>query len=233
MRCPTLDDTTSALLALLPRGRAWQTNEGVPMPGQEIGFAPPGFNNDAFSTVETKPSIIWQYWRSVAVVFQYATERLCALRQEFWCQSASETRDEWMVEYGLPDACDPFPDLCTKVAAIGGTRCEYYQSIAARSGWSIRCSETIGFCGSRAGQARAGKARAGRTVGAAQLRIIVFLTDSPAYQPRGRYLPALAGRMRAGRRLTCGPDLSPLKCVLSRIVHAEIQLSFEVDSNGS
>ena len=127
MRCPTLDDTTSALLALLPRGRAWQTNEGVPMPGQEIGFAPPGFNNDAFSTVETKPSIIWQYWRSVAVVFQYATERLCALRQEFWCQSASETRDEWMVEYGLPDACDPFPDLCTKVAAIGGTRCEYYR----------------------------------------------------------------------------------------------------------
>lgn len=232
MHCPTLDEVTSGVLNLLPRGRAWQTNEGLPMPGQEIGFAPNAFDNDAFSTTRKSPSILWQYWRSFAVVLHYLTQRLCDLRLEFWCQSVSETRDEWMTEYGLPDECDPFPDLCTKVAAIGGARCEYYQTIAARSGWSIACSETIAFCGSRSGKALAGRARAGRTIGAAALRIIVYLNESTAFQPRGRFLASRAGRMRAGRRQSCGPDLTPLKCIISRIVHAEIQLTFEA-SNGS
>ncbi|UPT85180.1 hypothetical protein HAP41_0000033365 [Bradyrhizobium barranii subsp. apii] len=228
-----MDDVTSGVLSLLPRGRAWQTNEGAPMPGQEIGFSPDAFDGDAYSATRTTVSILYQYWRSYAVVLHYLTQRLCDLRMEFWCQSVKETRDEWMVEYGLPDDCDPFPDLCTKVAAIGGTRCEYYQAVAARSGWSIECNEEIGFCGSRAGgRAFAGRARAGRVVGAAALRIIVHLNESSAFQPRGRYLASRAGRMRAGRRVSCGPDLSPLKCILSRIVHAEIQLTFEA-SNGT
>ncbi|MGY3588090.1 hypothetical protein [Bradyrhizobium sp. USDA 4350] len=198
------------------------------MPGQEIGFAPSAFDNDAYSTVRSTTSILWQYWRSFAVVLQYATQRICDLRMEFWCQSASETRDEWMTEYGLPDACDPFPDLCTKVAAIGGTRCEYYAAIASRSGWTISCVEAVQFCGSRAGRALAGHARAGSTIGRAVLRIVVYLNESPAYTPRGRYLAARAGRFRAGRRQTCGPDLTPLRCIMARIVHAEILTTFEV-----
>jgi hypothetical protein len=202
------------------------------MPGKEIGFAPNAFNNDAFSTEEGKPSIIWSYWRAFAQVMKYLSDRACALRQEFWCQSISETRDAWMYEYGLPDDCDPFPDLCTKVAAIGGTRCEYYAQIAARSGWSVTCLENVVSCGSRAGYSRAGKARAGATIGLSVLRVIVFLEASPALAPRGRYLASRAGRMRAGRRLTCGPDLTPLICVLSRVVHAELLLTFEVN-NGS
>jgi uncharacterized protein YmfQ (DUF2313 family) len=199
MHCPSLDDLTSACLSLLPRGRAWQTREGQPMPGQEIGFAPNAFDNDAFSTSQTRVSVLWQYWRAFAIVMEYFTERACALREEFWCQSIQETRADWMYEYGLPDPCDPFPDLCTKVAALGGTRCEYYAAIAARSGWSITCSEQVAFCGSRAGTARAGKARAGRLVGTAQLRIIVHINESTALQPRGRHLASRAGRMRARR----------------------------------
>jgi hypothetical protein len=230
MYCPTLDDVTSAVLKLLPRGRAWQTDDGLPMPGQEIGFNPTAFDVDAFSTVQTTPSILWQYWRSFAVVLQFATQRMCDLRLEFWCQSISETRDEWMKEYGLPDACDPFPDLCTKVSAIGGTQCDYYASVAAMSGWSISCIEQVAFCGSRAGNALAGRARAGRMMNTSQLRIVVFQNESPALANVGKNLPPLAGRFRAGRRNSCGPDLSPLACILSRIVHAEIQLTFEVNT---
>jgi uncharacterized protein YmfQ (DUF2313 family) len=230
MRCPTLDEITSACLALLPRGRAWQTHEGEPMPGYEVAFNPQAFNKEAFVTTRRKPSILWQYWRAFAIVMDYLTQRACALREEFWCQSVNETRDAWMYEYGLPDECDPFPDLCTKVAAIGGTRCEYYQSIAARAGWSIDCLEQVVFCGSRAGRGLAGRARAGTSANLATLRIRVFLNDSEAIKPTGRYLPSIAGRMRAGRRQTCGPDLTPLKCLLSRIVHAEIQLLFEVSN---
>ena len=225
-RCPTLEEITEATLALLPRGRAWQTNEGGPQPGRDVAFAPTAFQETAFATTGQRISILWRYWRSYAVVLHYLTQRLCALREEFWCQTVNETRDEWMTEYGLPDACDPFPDLCTKVAAIGGTRCEYYAEVAARMGWSIECGEAIVFCGSIAGRALAGRARAGRTMGTAQLRVIVHLDSSPAYTG-GRSLPALAGRFRAGRRHSCGPDISPLQCLMSRVVHAEIKIVYE------
>lgn len=225
-RCPTLEEITEATLALLPRGRAWQTNEGGPQPGYDAAFAPQGFQDTAFPVKGKRISVLWQYWRSYAVVVHYLTERLCALREEFWCHSVNETRDEWMVEYGLPDPCDPFPDLCTKVAAVGGTRCEYYAEVAARMGWSIECVERMVFCGSRAGCALAGHARAGRLMGAAQLKVIVHLGSSPAFVG-GRNTPSLAGRFRAGRRQMCGPDVSPLQCLMSRVVHAEIQIVYE------
>lgn len=228
MHCPTLEEVTAATIALLPRGRAWQMNEGGPQPGHEVGFAATGFATPAFATTRKKVSVLWQYWRSFAVVLYFLNQRLCALREEFWCRSIAETRDEWMTEYGLPDECDPFPDLCTKVAALGGTRCEYYAEVAARSGWSIYCTENVLFCGSRAGFARAGRARAGRTMGIAELRVTVIQEQSPALDNAGRNLPPLAGRFRAGRRHSCGPDLSPLICILARIVHAEIQLTLEV-----
>lgn len=230
MYCPNLDDVTSAVLKLLPRGRAWQTNDGLPMPGQDIGFDPSAYDGDAFSSVRTSPSILWQYWRSFAVVLQFATQRMCDLRQEFWCQSINETRDGWMTEYGLPDACDPYPDLCTKVTAIGGTQCQYYASVVAKSGWSITCLEALVSCGSRAGFARAGQARAGRTMSQATLRVVVSQSQSPAMANIGPSLPPLAGRFRAGRRNSCGPDLSPLLCILARIVHAELVITVEVTS---
>jgi hypothetical protein len=231
MFCPTLDEITTAVLSLLPRGRAWQTNDGLPRPGQEIAFNPKAFaNNGAFPTTQESSSILWQYWRSFAVVMFYLTQRLCALRLEFWCQTADETRDEWMTEYGLPDDCEPFPDLCTKVAAIGGTRCEYYAAVAARMGWTIECVEQTVFCGSRAGKALAGKAKAGVLLGAATLKIIVHLNSSPAYTgPRIR--SSRAGRMRAGQRLSCGAlALIPLQCLLSRIIHAEILTIYEASA---
>jgi hypothetical protein len=231
--CPqTLDEVTEQTLKLLPRGRAWQTNEGLPPRGMEAAFNPEAFNNDAFSTQDRTGSVLWQYWRSFAVMMYFFYVRLCALREEFWCHSINETRDEWMIEYGLPDPCDPFPDLCTKVTALGGTRCEFYAEIAARGGWTIDCQETYSRCGGRAGCSFAGNYRAGSTIGRAELRIIVYLDQSPSWQEEGRFLPSLAGRMRAGRRLSCGPDLFPLQCLLSRVVHAEILTIYEV-RNGS
>lgn len=223
--CPQPADVLRATLALLPRGRAWQNHEGGPSPGAEAAFNP-----DAFSARSERRSVLYQYWASVAEVFAFLTRRICDLRLEFWCKTLSETRDLWMEEYGLPDACDPFPELCAKVAAIGGTRCEYYAAIAARAGWSISCTENVVTCGSRVGFARAGRARAGATLSLATLKIVVSLNESPAYAPRGRYLASRAGRMRAGRRQSCGPDLLPLRCILSRIVHAEILTVYEVSN---
>ena len=139
LRCPTLAEVLASALKLLPKGRAWQTHEGGPAPPLDRGFNPGAFDNDAFSTRSKPGSTLFRFWKAVAACFTFVTQRLCDLRLEFWCATHKETHDLWMAEYGLPDLCDPFPDLCTNVAAIGGTRCEYYAAIAARSGWSISC----------------------------------------------------------------------------------------------
>jgi hypothetical protein len=226
-RCPTKDDVLATLIALLPRGRAWQTHEGGPQPGAEQAFNPDAFNPDAFAVRSVAPSIMRLFWQSVAETFFAVTARLCDLRREFWCASQQETNDLWMQEYGLPEACDPFPDLCTKVAALGGTRCDYYQLIAARAGWSISCIEVPNTCGSRAGCAKAGFARPGGPR-AGFLAILVDLDLSTAWTGGSRRRPQ-AGRMKAGQRLACGPDLGPLDCLLARVVHAEIKLLYEVN----
>ncbi|MCB2106347.1 MAG: hypothetical protein KDE14_01545 [Rhodobacteraceae bacterium] len=223
-----MDELTDAALALLPKGRAWQGHEGGPRPGSEIGFNPEAFEPDGFSTTARRASVLWQFWRAIAVVLFYLHQRLCALRLELWCATHSETHDLWLAEYGLPDGCDPFPDLCSKVAAQGGTRCEFYQFIAGRAGWSIFCRNDIGHCGALVGsrRAKAGMAKPGR-LKAAQLIIAVDLQNSPAFVGTAHARPK-AGRLKAGRRLACGPNLGPLECLLGRVVHAEIQITYEV-----
>jgi hypothetical protein len=226
--CPSKDEILAAAIALLPRGRAWQTHETGPLPGFEVAFDPGGFETDAFQTARRPRSILWEFFASVSDVFAYLTERICALRLEFWCASQSETRDQWLIEYGLPNACDPYPDLCTKVAAIGGTRCEFYTEVAARAGWSISCVDTVAYCGTRVGSRRskAGIMKPGR-IRTAQLVVLVDLKNSPAFTGTTHARPK-AGRLKAGRRLACGPDISPLECILARVVHAELQINYEV-----
>lgn len=231
LRCPTLDEMLDAALALLPRGRAWQSNEGGPIEGIEAQFAPGDFT-DEFAINSRRGSVLRQFWKSVAEVFRFASQRWCDLRLEFFCATRVETDDLWMAEYGLPDACDPFPELCAKVAAIGGTRCEYYAAVAARAGWSIECLET-NTCGSSAGFALCGFSTPGRQMVESRLWVIVNRAESPAYiaSGLGRSLP-MAGRMLCGRQLSCVFDplrneIQSLECIMSRVVHAEIEIIYE------
>ena len=201
--CPTRDEIVPQLLAMLPRGRAWGTHDGGPYPG----------------------SFAYQFWTAVAEVWAEVNARICALKPEFFCASQVETHDTWMEEYGLPDGCDPYPDLCTKVAAVGGTRCEYYSAIAARAGWSISCEDINDACGVKADNAFADCAVAGDGLAAGQLFILVSLGSSPAYTA-GAATPALADLAVADGFLTCPPDLSGLECLLARIVGAHIQIIY-------
>lgn len=202
--CPDKEQIRDRALALLPRGRAWGTHDGGPFPG----------------------TVPWRFWGAVADFFLYLEERVCALELEFRCATATETRDRWMADYGLPDGCDPFPDLCAKVAAIGGTRCDYYVEIAARAGWAIACFDRTTCCGASAGaRAQAGRAKPGRRPWAEQIVIVVDLAASAAYTD-GRALRPLAGRLKAGRGLSCGPNIAALQCLLQRIVHAGTEVSY-------
>jgi hypothetical protein len=221
--CPTFPESYAATLDVLPRGRAWPANDpsvvsgflawlvslvGVPAADQwPVGYVQAG------------------YYAAFASVRNYLEQRLCALRLEFWCATHSETHDQWMIEYGLPDNCDPFPDLCTKVAAIGGTRCEYYAEVAARAGWSIYCDAIANDCGANAGCAQAGCDIAGGLSGSAILRIVVDLNQSPAHVVAVGDLP-YAGNFESGFSLGCEPDINALQCLLDRVVHAHIVIQY-------
>ncbi|WP_315728738.1 hypothetical protein [Bradyrhizobium sp. SZCCHNS2015] len=222
-RCPTFIESYLATLALQPRGRAWPSNDGGATAHRYL---------DWFSALAGAIPASWPwgfvdagFWAAIARVRNFVETRLCDLRLEFWCQTQRETHDEWMAEYGLPDACDPFPDLCTKVAAIGGTQCDYYAAIAARAGWSIACTSVNAGCGGQAGD-MAGCMSAGAIGGSSYIVIIVDLDKSPAYVAPSE-TPPLAGLLQAGGGLSCPPDMTPLQCILDRIVHAHIIIEYQ------
>lgn len=203
--CATPDQITGELIALLPQGRAWGTHDGGPFPG----------------------SISYLFWYAVATVLSWLEAAVCAMVLEFFCASTVQKRDAWMADYNLPDGCDPFPDLCTKVAALGGTRCDYYTAVCAQAGWAITCIDLYDACGVRASQggAMAGCCIAGQGLAAAQMFISVSLSNSPAYAG-GQHTQPLAGIMLAGMQLNCPPDLTGLQCLLARIVGGHKQIIY-------
>jgi len=220
--CPTFLESFLATCALWPRGRAWPVSDGS---------TPTNYYNWLLALVgipATWPTGFVQagYSAAIAAVRNYIETRLCALRLEFWCATQSETFDQWMIEYGLPDDCDPFPDLCAKVAAIGGTRCEYYAAIAARAGWSITCEALNNDCGGMAGDFEAGCSSPGGQIGGSTIVIVVDLHESPAYVTPFETLP-YAGNFEAGLSLACTPDITPLTCILDRVVHAHITVQYQ------
>lgn len=203
-RCPSREEVVAGLLALLPSGRAWQSNEGGPPPD----------------------TTLFRYWAAFGDVLKFANDRLCALRLEFFCATQSETHELWLQEYRLPDACDPFPDLCAKVAALGGTRCDYFTAVAARAGWSITCYDANDGCGLECGDDYAGDAVAGNGPPLAALVIVVDLAASPSYVASDEGGP-YAGALETGLSLACDADFTALACILERIVHAEILIIYE------
>lgn len=199
--CGDVDAMTAQTLALLPRGRAWQTDESGPAPG----------------------SVLYGYWRSVAEAFAFINGRLCALHNEFFCATRSETDPEWMLEYGLPDDCDPFADVCVKVAATGGATCDYLTWVAARAGWAISCNDP---CGAEAGCAEAGCAPAGLGAPAGTLIITIHAGESPAYIPSDG--AAEAGCVEAGQPNRCDPT-EPLQCLIERIAQAHLHIIYYIE----
>jgi hypothetical protein len=226
LQCRSPHEVLEQVLQLLPRGRAWQSNEGGPLLGLVRAFDAGVFDEPPFQTKSRVPSKLLGFWRSISSVVAFILQRFCDLRLEFWCATHKETHDLWMAEYGLPDSCDPFPDLCSKVAALGGATCEYYAEVAARAGWSITCENINNDCGGAAGNFQAGCSWPGGQIGGARLLIIVDLGESPSYTAPAAS-PAYAGHMQAGAGLNCEPDFTPLKCILDRVVHAHIEISYQ------
>jgi hypothetical protein len=226
--CPTGDELRPQIFALLPPGRSFQTNDGGPWP----------------------TTTLYGFFDAVAHMRAWFNERMCNMREEFFCATASETLDVWNAQYGLPDDCNPYGDLCAKVAAVGGQRCEYFQEVAARNGWTIACVAFTAAClrqfgvsrfgggvpatadqSPRFGNYRFGHARGcaetygygGDGFGAADvntLTIVVYTGSSPAYVAP-TVTPLLFGRGRFGQFRACAENsIAPLQCLIERIAPA-------------
>jgi uncharacterized protein YmfQ (DUF2313 family) len=224
--CPTNADIFRNALPLLPRGDAWQSDEP---PGQVFtaNWAQSGLMQAGmFQQLTRPPSILHQFWSAVSDVYAFVAERFCDLKKEFFCATAFETLDLWFQEYGLPDSCDPFPDLCAKVAALGGTDCNYYSAVAANAGWSITCKPLFSAICAEFGLFQFGGGGFGGVGGVATIQVLVDLDSSPAFTGLLQTQPFF-GAFQFGNTLNCAPDISALQCLLDRIIHAHIAVIYQ------
>lgn len=203
-RCHTDAQVAQQIAALRPRGDAWRHGGHDGLEGSVMG----------------------RVFAAFGASFGPTERRFCALIDEFFCSSAVETRDLWAAEYGVPDGCDPFADICEKVNAVGDGIPAYAEAAALRRGWSITIEQDfvtiVQDC--RMGHGRMGALRMGAAQGVAWT-ITVSLSNSPAYVASDAQKP-LMGRMLLGRSFDCGPDIEPLRCLIRRIAPAHADLVF-------
>lgn len=202
--CRTDEEVARGLATLRPRGDAWRHG------GHD------GLNGSTMAG----------FFAGLGAALGPTERRFCALIDEFFCSSAIETLDLWALEYGVPDGCDPFADVCEKVNAVGDSTPAYAVAAALRRGWSITvaqefttivedCCMGMGLMGTTIMGAEQGVA----------WRITIDLAASPSYSLPAEIEPLL-GLILLGDGLNCGPDIEPLTCLIRRIAPAHADLDF-------
>lgn len=212
-RCPTKWELWAQTLLLGRRGRAWQTHEDV--------SAWTGAEPDV-----TKLTVMEQYWAAFAEVLENLHQRACALLDEMFCERVSEMRADWEHEFGFPDACEAYYDLCEKMRARGGATCAYLVEMAARRGWAIECVDCDSYETSVAGWATAGCSATLCSCEPGDLFIRILTADSPAFTEPERY--PVAGHAVAGCFDICDPTPTDLICLLERIRPAHVRVYYYV-----
>lgn len=192
------------IAAYRPRGDAWRHGGHDDLEGSVMGRVFAGFGA-AFGPTE---------------------RRLCALVDEFFCSSATETRDLWAIDHGVPDGCDPFADVCEKVNAVGDSIPAYAVAAALRRGWSISIDQefitSVEDC--TMGLGLMGTLILGGVQGVLW-RVTINLGASPAYAIPAATGPIM-GLLLPGDTLDCDTDFEGLRCLIRRIAPAHADLAF-------
>jgi len=115
-RCPiTVDEVMEIICALLPQGFAWDA-------------------------VDDPDTVMHKYWRVMARQWVEFHARTCQLLEERYCDTASETLDDWRRNFIPELSCLDEIDLCSRIQNIPRDSCEYYTALAASLGYEIECS---------------------------------------------------------------------------------------------
>lgn len=231
-RCPTKEQYLEQLMALLPRGRAWQSHNSTTSANvtrytdgiAEAGEAQMDEEEMGQPALLIERTILASFFAAIAEMFEHFSLKACKLLDEFFCETIDETFDVWADDYGFPDPCWPWDELCEKVAAQGGASCAYIVWAAARRGWKVDCRD----CESADYAAMAGCAMAGCSWPCAPcdanvLHITIDIENSPSYTVR-RSNPPMAGIAMAGCASACsGPDPQQIECLIERIKPAHVE----------
>lgn len=227
-RCPSKWELWLQILALLPRGRAWQTHETSPefivaTESAQLGVYRLGSTGLGTEPIVERMTVLQRFWASYAEVLEFLHQRACALIDEFYCATTTEMLSEWGIEYGFPDSCEPWETLCDKVKAQGGATCAYLASLASRLGYEIECVD----CGP--GAAEAGCAEAGVASPCIcppnLINIRILTARSPAYVAP---VPFEAGAAVAGCTPPCAVAPESVVCLIERFKPAHIKAIYEV-----
>lgn len=211
-QCPTRDELWRQIIALLPRGRAWQTHEQIFdrydfEPDSEVGPFEIGVSPIGVFDLE-RLTVMQQFWLAYAELLATLNQRACDLVEEMFCDTVSELLDEWYADLGLPDGCGPWRTLCEKVNAVGGCTIAYLVGLAADLGWTIEVTEPDGT-----------------------ILVNVLLSQSPAYVAAG-VQEARAGAARTGFNYAapqCPPGAETVVCLIKRFKPANIAVQFAYD----
>lgn len=228
LRCYTKWELWRQIMALLPRGDAWQSNEDIfeRYPDFSTGVGQDGavFEAGASSIgIEPEPrrlTVMQRYWAAFAEVLEHTHGRICALIPEMFCGSIRETLPEWAAEYGFPDSCEPWDNICDKVRASGGASCAYLQSLAARLGYTITCID----CGPSLARADAMTADCTPVCECAPNVIRIQI---PASQAAG-YVPFAADAAVADCTPVCPTPPDAVVCLIERFKPAHVKAIYEV-----
>ncbi|PHQ72407.1 MAG: hypothetical protein COB93_00250 [Sneathiella sp.] len=204
-KCPDREDLFRAFIMLLPRGRAWQTHDdGVPR----------------------DQSWLQRYWWAVAGESVVLWQSICSMTDQYFCDTVTYMRDELLADYGLPDECDPYGDICTRIAAYGDYGCEHWTAIAAAHGWDIVCSTFEQSCCGQAGHARAGYMECNSSPSwlNSQINITINIATSTAYDD-DPCLTNCVGYATTGWARACEISPDSLICLLEKTVPAHVQLN--------
>lgn len=212
--CPGKWDIWRQLLRSLPWGRAWQTHADETWPGFE----------------EPDVSLLTpmqQYWAAFAEVLAYFHEEACGLLDEMFCATSNKTLADWFLDLGYPGTCEAYDNHCEKFVDDGGARCEDLVAAAARRGWVIDCRDCNGLATARAECATA-ECAMDVVCPSGELWITIYSSESEAFvspsKPKAR-----ADCVRADcTRVDCDPDTSALECIIDRIRHAHLKVTYEV-----
>lgn len=117
--CPSREQIFAQMCTVLPRGRAWQTH-----------------NTD----VPREKSIQQKFWWAMAGFIEWVNDEMCRVIDEYFCNTVSDLKQVALVEYGIPDDCGLYRDLCTKIRALPDDHCDYYAAVAAQLGYKVQCS---------------------------------------------------------------------------------------------
>jgi hypothetical protein len=121
---PDVPTVASWFTALLPRGPAWQTDD---------------------NTRSADVSTLRQFWAAVATTWQELETQIGNTIGEFFCETSVTDTDWWLLDYGLPNACDPTGATACVVETSGtGQSLTFYQAVASALGYATAMQWVLG-----------------------------------------------------------------------------------------